>query len=707
MFAIWKRELKASFQNVSGWLFIAAILAIYGLYYYAYNLRSGYPYIAYSLSAISFIMIVAVPVLTMRSFSEERHAKTDQLILTAPVSLGKIVLGKYLALLTVFTVDILLISVTPLILSAYGTVPFGESYVAILGFWLYGAACIAVGVLISSITESQVIAAVLSVAALFLGYMMSSICGLISESGNILTVILGCFDLYTPMSNFMSGCLDVTGIIYFITVIALSLFLTSQVIQKRRWSMSAKKLGTGVFSVGMIGIAVAAAVMVNLVVNELPTTITSIDATSTKLYSITEDTKVYLKGLDEDVTIYVLAAEDSADTIVSETLSRYESLSGHIKVEYKNPTTTPTFYQQYTDTAPSSNSLIVVGAERSRVIDYSDIYEYSFDYSTYSTSIDGNDAEGQITSAIQYVTMDSSELPVIYEITGHGESALSGGFTEAIEKANVTLSELTLLKEDAIPDDAAAIIINGPTADFSSDDAKKVIDYLESGGKAIVTCNFEYQNLTNFESILSEYGLSRVSGIVMENDKEYYYSGVPYYLLPDIASSSYTSSAANGYIFMPYSEGISYPENTDDTTYTALLTTSESAVSKTNVANAVTSEYEEGDITGPFALAVAVEKSVGEDAAMQLVVAGADMLFTDDADQIVAGNNAAMFTDIISTMLGDTNLSTSVIASKSYTLSNLTVSAGTGILVGTTMMVVAPILLLVVGIGIWAMRRRK
>ena len=76
MIAIFKREIKSYFRTVVGWLFVAAILALYGLYFYAYNLRSGYPYISYPLSAISFIMLIAVPVLTMRSFAEERHSKT-------------------------------------------------------------------------------------------------------------------------------------------------------------------------------------------------------------------------------------------------------------------------------------------------------------------------------------------------------------------------------------------------------------------------------------------------------------------------------------------------------------------------------------------------------------------------------------------------------------------------------------------------------
>ena len=133
MFAILKREVKAYFQTVTGWLFIAAVLVLYGLYFYVYNLRAGYPYISYSLSAIAFIMLITVPGLTMRSFAEERHSRTDQLILTAPVSVGKVVLGKYLAMAFVFTIDMVIIAITPLLLMSYGTIPLGESYAAVLG----------------------------------------------------------------------------------------------------------------------------------------------------------------------------------------------------------------------------------------------------------------------------------------------------------------------------------------------------------------------------------------------------------------------------------------------------------------------------------------------------------------------------------------------------------------------------------------------
>ena len=139
---------------------------------------------------------------------------------------------------------------------------------------------------------------------------------------------------------------------------------------------------------------------------------------------------------------------------------------------------------------------------------------------------------------------------------------------------------------------------------------KKVTDYLEKGGKALITTNFQYKDLTNFESILKAYGIERVDGIVMENDSSYYYNNIPYYLLPEVESNDYTSSVSGKYIFAPYSEAFSYDGSSDDVTYTALLQTTDKAVSKIDADNATTSEKEDGDIDGPFNLAVAAEETL-------------------------------------------------------------------------------------------------
>lgn len=708
MLAIFKREFKSYFQNVIGWLFVAALLAVYGLYFYVYNLKNGYPYISYDLKGIGFIMMIAVPILTMRSLSDERKTKTDQLMLTSPVSVGRIVAGKYFAMAAVYTIDIAIFALSPLVLSIYGKVALSEAYVALFGYWLYGLSCIAVGLFISSISESVIISAILTFAALFLSYMMQSITGLISSSGNLLTKVLNCFDLYTPFENFVSGCFSVTSAAYYVTVILLLCFLTTQSIQKRRWAFSKKMIGTGAFSAGMIVIMCAICVVVNLVLTALPAKYTSIDCSATKLYSLTSDTKDRVSKLDEDITIYVLNSKKSKDAKIDETINRYKDLSSHINVKYVDPATSPKFYQDYTDTTPTTNSLIIESKNRSKVIDYNDIYEYdssSYYYGYQSqSSITGYDAEGQITSAIEYVTMDADELPVIYQITGHNETEIGSNFQSVVSKANANLKSLELFNEEKVPEDATAIIINSPTVDFNEEDAQKVIDYLNGGGKAMIIGCYAYNDeLTNFNKILAAYNVSFKTGVVAENDSSKYYQN-PLYLLPTVETTDYTSDATDGYVFLAGSCAINYPEDTDDVTYTKLLSTSDSAVLKKDWKNITTSKAEDADENGPFTTGLAVNDS---STGASIVVFGTPYVVDDSYDNAVSGNNADMFKDVITSMTGNVELASSVIPVKDYTLSNITINTLQAVITGLIIMIAVPILLIIIGIVVWAMRRKK
>ncbi len=710
MAAIFKREFKSYFQSVIGWLFLAVTLCLFGLYFVVYNLSYGYAYVSYSLSAISFIFLITVPVLTMRVFAEERNKKTDQLILTSPVSLGKIVLAKFLAMVAVFSIGVAIIALSPLLLKILGSAPLKESYVAILGFWLYGITCIAIGTFVSSLTESQVISAVITFGLLLLGYLMGGITNLISSGGNILTKILGCYDLTAHLDKFCNGVLDLTGVVYYVSVTALFLFLTAQSIQKRRWSISRKKIGLGVFSTGMVVFGIAVAVVLNLAVGALPSTLTQMDMTNEKLYTITKDTKDYLADLKDDVTVYVLAAKsslESNDTTLSAMLEKYKDASSHISVVYKDPKVYPQFYSNYTETAPSANSIIVESAKRSKVIDYSDLYETSVDYSTYSQQTTGYDGEGQLTSAIAYVVNEN--MPVVYEITGHGETELSGGFSEACQKANIDVSSLTLLKSDSIPEDAEAIVINGPTSDFSEDDAKKVSDYLAAGGKAFITATYTDKDLPNFESVLSAYGIQLEKGMVVEQDKNSYYQN-PFYLLPSIASSQWTSSVSDSYIFAPYCRGITHPQTEDgaDITYTDLLTSSSTSFSKADVANMTSYEKEDGDVDGPFVIGLEAEKKVDDENTTKLFVFSSTTMFDDSADQMVSGNNAKLFSSCMSSFADSSdNGSSIVIPVKEYDTAKITVSSMTVVLATVGLVILLPLVLLGAGIGIWAVRRKK
>lgn len=702
MLAIWKREFRACFQSVIGWLFLAATLALYFLYFYVYNLSYGYPYISTSLSAISILFLITVPVLTMRIFAEERHAKTDQLIFTAPIRIGKIVLGKYLALAAVFTIAVLVISLTPLLLGRYGKIPYLESYVAVLGFWLYGLTCIAIGTFVSALTESQVIAAVLTFVFLFLGYMMDGITQTISSAGNLITKILNCYNLTAGTDKLSKGELDLTAVVYYISVSLLFLFLTTQAIQKRRWSVSVKKLGMGIFNMGFAVAAIAAVVVLNLACSALPTTVTNIDCTGAQLYAITDSTKQMLSSLKKPVELFILANESSQDEQLGTTLTKYKELSSNIKLTYVDPAVSPNFYQKYTNDPVTANSIIAVCGERSKVINYSDIYETEVDYQTYSSKTTGYDAEGQLTSAIQYITSD--DLQTVYEIIGHGEETISGNFQEAIEKMNLNLQSLTLLETEQIPKDCELVVINGPTADFSKDDTDKMIQYLADGGKALITTQYTTEEMSNFKKLLTTYGLELVQGGVIEPDTEHY-SQNPMYLLPNVESDTITSDVSDEYIFVPFAQGLSFEEKEDGTiSYTKLLTTSDQAFLKTDYLNMQTFDKEKGDVDGPFSLGVSVADSKS---GAQLVVYSSTRMFSDEADSIVAGHNRALFASSVKNLVGEAEESNLIVVPvKEYSLESLVVPQSAIILTGFFTIIAVPIIFLVFGVVIW-MKRRK
>lgn len=287
MIAVYKRELRSYLTSMIGYLFIFFILLLTGIYFSAYQLGAAYPRFEYTLNALTFVFLISVPILTMRVLAEERKQKTDQLLLTAPVSVGKIVLGKYFALVTIFAIPMLIMCLYPLLMSKFGTVSMGAAYTGILGFFLLGCANLAIGVFISSLTESQVIAAVLTFVFLFAFYMMNGISSFFSEGslstcitfgllilaaaiviytmiknllisaivcvvGEIALVIvyvvnssffsggiqkvLNIFNLSSHFDNFANAIFDVKGILYFVSVITVCLFLTVQSIVKRRWN---------------------------------------------------------------------------------------------------------------------------------------------------------------------------------------------------------------------------------------------------------------------------------------------------------------------------------------------------------------------------------------------------------------------------------------------------------------------------------------
>lgn len=234
MSAIYKRELRSYFNSMIGYVYVAAVVFFIGLYFMANNLYFGYPRFSYSLMNVMSVFMFAVPILTMKSMAEERKNRTDQLLLTAPVSLTGVVMGKYLALVTVMAIPVALSCLCPLIIAANGTSSLGADYASILAFFLVGCVYVAVGMFISSLTESQIIAAVGTFAVLLILNLWDDLTSFLPSA---LGGVLSAFSFKGAFYNFARySVFDVGGLVLYVSMSALFVFLTVQTLQKRRWS---------------------------------------------------------------------------------------------------------------------------------------------------------------------------------------------------------------------------------------------------------------------------------------------------------------------------------------------------------------------------------------------------------------------------------------------------------------------------------------
>ncbi len=457
----------------------------------------------------------------------------------------------------------------------------------------------------------------------------------------------------------------------------------------------------GTYAMAVTAIVFAILAAANVLASALPKTLTQHDISSTKLYSVTSNTKVVVNALDQDVTTYWIVQADREDAVIENLLGKYESLSGHIEVVKKNPDIYPTFAEQYTSEQVQNNSLVVTCGERSRFISYDDIYLYDTNMNAYSYDV-SFDGEGAITSAIDYVV--NEDQPKMYVLEGHGEAELPASFGDQIGKENIELCTFSLLTADAIPEDADGIFIYAPSSDISTEEKDLLSAYVSGGGKLMVMAGpTEDGTLKNLYGILADHGVQAADGVVVDTDRGHFAFQAPYVLLPDIAGSEITDPLIeeNYYAIMPIAQGLTVTEDTGTAAVTELLTTSEASFSK--IAGYALSSYEkeEGDIDGPFALAVSVQcENEGE------IIWFASSQFLDEMyNAYSSGANLDLAMNALSFIIGETEAV--AIRSKSLNYNYLTISDSTSSFLKTMMIGVFPLAYLGIGICVVVGRRKR
>jgi len=236
MLAIFKRELKSYFYSPIAYVLIGFFILLSSVFFLP-NLTEGNTWFTGNLSTMAVFLVFIVPILTMRILAEDRKNGTEVLLITSPTNLTNIVLGKYFAAFSVFLVMTCITFAYPVILMIFGNPPMPQIIGGYIGFIFLGAAFIAVGLFASSLTENQVIAAVVGFVGLLIMWVMDGVSNMFANVlWGKLSMILDWFSLLSRYQDFSAGILNLGPIMYYVSFSAVFLFLTIRVIEKRRWS---------------------------------------------------------------------------------------------------------------------------------------------------------------------------------------------------------------------------------------------------------------------------------------------------------------------------------------------------------------------------------------------------------------------------------------------------------------------------------------
>ena len=405
---------------------------------------------------------------------------------------------------------------------------------------------------------------------------------------------------------------------------------------------------------------VAAAVALNLLLGCLPASVTRLDATQGSLITPSEALEQAADAVTQPVTIYYYASQGGTDSLLDSLVRRVEERNDLIEVRRLLPGTAgDDIVSRYAADGLPENSLIVVSPLRAYVISndslvvtqYNQTYYYY--YGQYVVESQDDYADSLLAFALEYTSRE--DLPVVYQLTGHGETALESLAREELARRFVALETLDLGRADAVPEDALALILNAPTQDITPEESGKLLSYLKAGGRLLLTTCYNAAELPNLADVTAYYGLQALGGLVQDPAPGYHYSDTNgaynHYMKPVVQQSEALSSlAANEGLALCVAQSHALTTGTiarDTLTVEPLLKTSEQAYRKVNLDKLTTLDQEEGDDVGAFTLAASASEG---DARLVWIASG--MVLSDNSALLSASGNLLLFDEALGWMAG-------------------------------------------------------
>ena len=444
----------------------------------------------------------------------------------------------------------------------------------------------------------------------------------------------------------------------------------------------------GSYSLAMTAVVIGIVVFINLIAGRLPSSLKQIDISTNNIYEITDTSRDLLKDLDKDVDFTILAEKSSTDERIRTFIEKYAALSSHINVEWIDPVLHPSALTEY----ETESDTIVVSCsdtEKTTTVSFQDIitYDEMSYYTTGSLTESEFDGEGQLTSAVNYVTNDVSKT--IYTVSGHGESSLPSSVTDLMKKSSFTTEELNLMMASSIPEDCDLLLFYAPSADISEDELNLLTSYMEDGGNVFFIQGEDLTDMPNFSSLMETYGLQPSQGYIADMQRSY--QGNYYYIFPLLSvSGDLAENIESQMVLLANAHGFTEGTPARDTiTLTPFMTTSSNSYAVTEDGNTEEGSY----ILGAAAT---------ENDSRFTVISSSSMIDETITSQFTNIENLSLFMNAVTANFDDVeNLS---IEAKSLQLENNTMQY-TG-LIGIVAIVGIPVIFLIYGLWQW-MKRRK
>lgn len=713
MKAIYLKELSSYFKSARGYICIGLYVLFGGQFLLMQVRYQGTNDIAAVFENMYLVVLLTLPLLTMRLLSEEKRTRTDQALFTAPVSLTEIVWGKFMAAFTVFFLGISAFIIYFFVLGAFSEPDVSMFLGNFLGMLLLGAALLSLGVFVSALTESQMLAAVGTFACMLLILFLDSVSGILPDSLSAVSDILAEISLEARFSDFAAGLLDLTNMIYFVSIVVIFNFLSERVLDRNRWTAS-RRIKNAAFSMVITVTFLAAVVLGNVVLALIMKRVPAVDLTDSGRYQLSEMSVEAVGEMDGEVSIIVCYDQESLRDMdygkqIDELLKGYCRQNDRIQVRFADLLKEPELAARYAEYGVAEGSIIIEGSQRTKVLSLNDCVE-AVPAENGRGYLYESTAEQQLTSGILYAT-DESVIQVSV-LTGHQEQG-SEDIYNYLKENNYQIAEQNIATEE-ISQESQIVFLLAPMTDYSEEELKKLDRFLDNDGafgkSLFYVASYNQPQLPALESFLKEWGIQIGSSLVVETETKNSYDGQGFLFGADFeeGAKTYMEQMKNpelplvGYYCRPVE--ILWEEN-DNRSAEELISSSQTCVLYELDEGKVIADTDAKEQSyGLAAIGSRLKYEGTEERKSYVTVFGSTAMFSSSSAVSDSFNNRDFTVSLINTLAGKQNGIS--IAAVRFQEQPLTITQAEYQTMAAVLGIILPLLCFLMGAGIAFYRRR-